>query len=155
MVFKFLEKKVPPVAVFLICGALVFALSETGVLTFKSTIVTEVLAIMLVLLGVTLGLAGVMQFKQSSTTVNPVDTSKSSSLVTAGIYRITRNPMYVGMLFILIAMGIWFASVLSIAVMIFFIAYLTRFQIVPEERALEDIFGQPYKDYKQRVRRWL
>ena len=81
--------------------------------------------------------------------------ASSTSLVTSGVYRITRNPMYVGMTLFLSAWAIYLSALLPIFGPLVFVGYITRFQIQPEERALKTHFGEAYVDYAARVRRWL
>ena len=105
--------------------------------------------------GVLLDLAGLVNFLRAKTTVNPLKPAAASALVTAGVYRITRNPMYLGMAILLAAWGVYLANVAALAVLPLFIVYTNRFQIAPEERALEARFGAEYSRYCERVRRWL
>jgi protein-S-isoprenylcysteine O-methyltransferase Ste14 len=106
-------------------------------------------------IGVTFCVAGVVSFKIAKTTVNPSKPDQASELVTSGVYRISRNPMYVGFAFILLGWGVWLTSMLAILTIVGFVTYLTQFQIIPEERALTTLFGQQFTDYKAKVRRWL
>ena len=94
-------------------------------------------------------------FGKARTTINPVQIDRASSLVTTGIYRTTRNPMYVALTFILCAWAAWLNQPLAIVGPILFALYITRFQIVPEERTLAKKFGHSYDDYRRSVRRWL
>jgi len=80
---------------------------------------------------------------------------KASSLVTTGIYRFTRNPMYLGLLFVLFAWAVFLASVWALLGPVAFVFYIDRFQIAPEEAILAGMFGAAYTEYKARVRRWL
>ncbi|MFL6647317.1 MAG: methyltransferase family protein, partial [Sulfurifustaceae bacterium] len=89
------------------------------------------------------------------TTKDPRHPERATALVTGGIYRITRNPMYLGLALVLVGWGIFLSNVLSLLGVVVFLGYLNRFQIVPEERALEARFGEAYRQYKQTVRRWL
>ncbi len=111
-----------------------------------------------VLLGV-LGLvvmgAALRDFRKAGTTVNPLDPSQASSLVNEGIFGRSRNPMYLGMLVILAAWGIWLGNVFNIGALILFVWFITTFQIKPEEEALARIFGEPYETYRKNVRRWF
>ena len=100
-------------------------------------------------------LPAVRAFRRSGTTVNPVRIEKASHLVTTGMYRLTRNPMYLAMVLLLIAIAFLLGSLWCLFGPVVLMLYLTRFQIQPEERALAKIFGQPYHDYCARVRRWL
>ncbi|MEM7708936.1 MAG: isoprenylcysteine carboxylmethyltransferase family protein [Pseudomonadota bacterium] len=97
----------------------------------------------------------ILAFRRTRTTVNPLAPEKASAIVQAGPYRVTRNPMYLGMAIILLACVIGFGQPLNLVLLGLFIAYLTAFQIKPEERALEARFGDEYRRYRARVRRWL
>lgn len=107
------------------------------------------------LIGVVVALAGIWQFHQAKTTVDPTKPEKASQLVTGGIYSVTRNPMYLAMQLIIIAAIFKFGNFLAFVVLPLFILYITQFQIKPEERIIEGIFGDEYLAYKNRVRRWL
>ena len=100
------------------------------------------------------GLA-ILSFWRAHTTVNPMKPSSASFLVTAGIYRFTRNPMYLGMLLLLVGWALYLANVLVVLLLPAFILYMNRFQIKPEERALTDRFGRKYLEYASRVHRWI
>ena len=113
------------------------------------------LAASLVIIGCAFCIAGVVSFKFARTTVNPNKPEQASKLVTSGVYKISRNPMYVGFAFILAGWGIWLSSLWALLCVAGFIAYLTFFQIIPEERALSKLFGQEFTEYKNKVKRWL
>lgn len=100
-------------------------------------------------------LAGVSAFRRANTTVNPMTPEISSALVDSGIYRFTRNPMYLGFLFWLLGWAVFLASPWTLAGPVVFVAWMTRFQIVPEERTLAQYFGRDYTNYTTKVRRWL
>jgi protein-S-isoprenylcysteine O-methyltransferase Ste14 len=100
-------------------------------------------------------LAGIVSFRRARTTVNPMKPEAATSLVSSGIYRITRNPMYVGLLFVLVAWAAGLSSAWSMLEPLAFFLYIGRFQITPEERVLSQLFGAEYSAYKARVRRWL
>ncbi len=109
----------------------------------------------LVAAGVAFDVLGLLAFRRARTTVNPLRPERASSLVTGGIYRITRNPMYVGMGLWLLAWAAYLSALLPFAGPAVFVLYITRFQIQPEERVLNGIFGEDYAVYCARVRRWL
>ena len=113
------------------------------------------LAIALAALGIGLGCAGIVAFRKAQTTFNPVRPGKASCIVSNGVFAYTRNPMYLGMLLVLVGWALFLAHPLSFATLPLFVAYMTRFQIIPEERHLQDKFGEPYASYLQSVRRWL
>ncbi len=105
--------------------------------------------------GLVVAVSGSISFRRSDTTVDPRVPENASSLVNSGMYKITRNPMYLGMVIVMIAWGLYLTNVFSIAFVASFVLYMTRFQIKPEEAALEKLFGEDYTIYKSRVRRWL
>jgi len=104
--------------------------------------------------GVTTGLAMVSLIR-AHTTFNPMKPSSARSLVQSGIYRFTRNPMYLGLLFVLIGWALHLANTPALVFLPAFIFYMNRFQIQPEERALAELFKQEYLEYASHVRRWI
>lgn len=110
---------------------------------------------MLIATGLTFDLLGLIAFHRSRTTINPLRPERTSALVTQGIYRITRNPMYVGMALLLLAWAVYLSALLPFAGVPLFMSYITRFQIRPEERMIEKLFGAEFLGYAARVRRWL
>lgn len=114
-----------------------------------------VFAVALVLLGIALALAGVVAFRKARTTVHPLKPENTSAVVATGIYRFTRNPMYLGMLTVLVGWAFFLANAVSFSLLPQFVLYMNRFQIGPEERVLSGHFGAEYTRYMQSVRRWL
>lgn len=115
----------------------------------------NILVAVISLMGMALILAGAVAFSMAGTTVNPMQPTKTSSVVTRGVYTISRNPMYVGFLLILLSWALLLSNMLSFAILPAFIWYMNRFQIIPEEQALRAKFGGEYAVYTKRVRRWL
>ena len=150
-----LELKIPPVAV-VIVGAGLMGLGAWSVpaLAFRFP-GRLIIACGLALGGLMAALVGVATFKRARTTVNPMRPETSSSLVTWGIYRLTRNPMYLGFLLVLLGWAAYLSNALAFAVIPGFILYMNRFQIRPEERALANRFGPDFAAYKTRVRPWI
>jgi len=109
----------------------------------------------LALIGIVTCLAGVVSFKRAKTTVNPMKPDATSSLVVSGVYRYTRNPMYLGFLLILLGWAAFQANALALVVLPLFVLYMSRFQIAVEERVLASLFADDYAEYCARVRRWL
>lgn len=109
----------------------------------------------LIALGITLDLVSIAGFLKAKTTVTPLTPEKASSLVTGGLYLITRNPMYLGLLLILTGFAVLRGSPFNAILLLAFVAYLNTFQIRPEEERLAEIFGAEYLSYKARVRRWV
>lgn len=94
-------------------------------------------------------------FLKARTTVNPMRPERAATLVTSGIYRLTRNPMYVSLAGLLLGWAVWLGNPTGLIVIALFVALMNRVQIIPEERALAAKFGDDYAAYKARVRRWL
>lgn len=105
--------------------------------------------------GVIISLLAVVAFRKAKTTVNPTKPGTTSAMVTSGIYRLSRNPMYVGFLLALTGWAAFLSHILAFAFLPAFVAYMNRFQISPEERALSANFGSQFATYRQAVRRWL
>ena len=113
------------------------------------------LALVVLLAGVAICLAGVLSFRRAHTTVNPLKPETASALVSSGVYRYTRNPMYLGFATALIAWSIFLAWPPALLGVLGFVMYMNRFQIGPEERALASLFGKEFTQYCNQVRRWL
>ena len=107
------------------------------------------------IIGVVIIILSINKFRQIKTTISPLNPNKTSFLVVNGIYRYTRNPMYLGLLFILLSIGLYLKNYVSFSIILFFIFFITKNQIIPEEEVLESIFGDEYKKYKKKVRRWI
>ena len=152
---KSLELKIPPPVVALLCAAAMYAIGRAAPTTaFAAAVPTPCIALP-ALLGLSADLAGVWAFHRHRTTVNPLTPQKSSAVVQTGIYRFTRNPMYLGMALLLTAWALWLGCWLALLGLPAFVLYITAFQIKPEERILLAKFGAPYQSYLQRTRRWI
>lgn len=150
-----LELRVPPLVV-VVAGALAIWLlrpSAPGPWPGRAGRVTTATA--LAVAGVGVALAAVVHFRRARTTVNPLRPEQVTQIVTSGIYGYSRNPMYLGMLLVLAACAAAYGGTASLLVLPAFFAYLTRFQIVPEERALAARFPEAFAAYCREVRRWL
>ena len=99
--------------------------------------------------------SGIVTFRKVETTVTPLHPDKASSLVTIGIYQYTRNPMYFGLLLILFSFGLYLQNLASMFVLPVYVWFISKYQIMPEEEALQKVFGDDYKNYQDRVRRWI
>jgi protein-S-isoprenylcysteine O-methyltransferase Ste14 len=150
-----LELKVPPPVVgFLVATLMWLASWAVPALQFEIP-ARRFVAAGLALTGVVISIMGVASFRRARTTVNPMKPESSSSLVVSGVYRISRNPMYVGFFLVLLGWAVLLSNVLAFVVLPAFIVYMNRFQIRPEEAALAAVFGEDYVAYGSRVRRWL
>lgn len=150
-----LELKVPPPLVALLVALAMWGIAraDTGSLALGPARLP--LAIALALTGAAVDLAALQAFRRAGTTVNPMKPQAASSMVTSGVFRLTRNPMYVGLAFFLCGWAVFLGSWLAFPGPLVFAAYVTRFQILPEEKALSTLFGAEYLAYKAAVRRWL
>jgi protein-S-isoprenylcysteine O-methyltransferase Ste14 len=150
-----LELKVPPlVLVLVLAGAMWFAAMQLPSLAITLPW-RHGFAVTISGVGILFILAGVYVFQKAKTTVNPTTPAAASSVVTSGVYRFSRNPMYIGFLLALIGWATFLSHTLPFLLLPVYVAYMNRFQISPEERALSAKFGDEYEAYKQAVRRWL
>jgi protein-S-isoprenylcysteine O-methyltransferase Ste14 len=152
---KSLEVKVPPPAVAVAIAVAMWAISRFAPLLQLPSALRLSAAAAVVLVGIGFSAAGVLAFRRARTTVNPTKPEQASSLVSSGVYRITRNPMYVGLLCVLVALAVFLSSAWALFGPVAFVLYIGRFQIAPEERALAKLFGSEYANYQAKVRRWL
>ena len=150
-----LELKIPPVAVVFIVALLMWFTSRFITVLPYSFVGQDFIAWGIYVLGAFCSLLGVYQFRKAQTTVDPRYPEQVSSLVRAGIYRYSRNPMYLGFLLILLGWAIQLSELLSFVYLPLFVAYMNRFQIIPEERFIASKFGADFIDYQSSVRRWL
>jgi protein-S-isoprenylcysteine O-methyltransferase Ste14 len=150
-----LELKVPPPAIGLLVAGAMWWVSRYGVLQAVPPGWRIGAALLIAIIGAAFDVAGVIAFARAKTTVNPLKPENSAAIVSTGVYRITRNPMYVGMALILLAWAVFLASPWALFGPLVFAAYITRFQIKPEERVLAARFGAQFASYQARVRRWL
>ena len=150
-----LELKVPPPIVALVLALLMWLTPALAGLVQIPYPARVLCAVVLVCVGQGIGIAGIVAFRRAKTTVNPVKASSASSLVIRGVYRHTRNPMYVGLLLTLLAWALFLPNPLTVLWVVVYVLYITRFQIIPEERVLASLFGAEYEAYKGTVRRWV
>ncbi|OUR66375.1 hypothetical protein A9Q73_07285 [Bermanella sp. 47_1433_sub80_T6] len=156
-----LELKIPPPLVMVVSGLLAFFISgRSGTFLMEQVnsgdFVGNVLwPLIFLALGIAIAVSGVREFARHNTTINPLNPNQSSSVVNSGIFRLSRNPMYLGMLLVLIAWADYLDNLLGFSGAVIFMLYITRFQILPEERILLDNFGEDFQTYLNSVRRWL
>ncbi len=152
---KALEHRIPPPLVMLLTAFAMWQFARLLPRVDVDDTVRLVLAGLFLIDALFCCLAGVYCFRRAHTTVDPLHPDKASRLVTGGIYRVSRNPMYLGFAILLLAWAVFLASPWRLLGVPAFMAFITRFQIRPEERALETLFGEEYRDYQAQVRRWL
>lgn len=150
-----LERKIPPPVVAIIVAGVMWVLArEVAVSNYEASNKVTICGVLAVL-GFLIDVAGLWLFMKAKTTVNPIQPSKASSLVTTGVYRYTRNPMYIGNFIFLLAWFVWLGSVYGFIGLILYVVYMNQFQIKPEEKALLSLFGNEYSLYCSKVRRWV
>lgn len=150
-----LDHKIPPPVVGALVAAAMWGISALGPQFSIPPWPRYAVVAVLVVAGIAFDLLGLLAFRASRTTINPLKPERSSALVIRGVYRVTRNPMYVGIAFLLLAWAVYLSALAPFAGIVVFVLYITRFQIQPEERVLKGIFGEQYASYAARVRRWL
>ena len=150
-----LKNRIPPPVIAVLVAAGMWALARLWPIARFEVPWPVFLGLLVASLGGVISSAGAREFKRAKTTVNPLHPERATSVVTTGIYRLTRNPMYVGIVFVLLGCFVAFGAISSVLGLPAFIAYITRYQIRPEEQALLAKFGNEYADYMAQVRRWL
>lgn len=150
-----LELKVPPVPLAAVFAAAMYGVAKVmpaASFVFQGRIpIAPIVAI----LGGVISLAGVVTFLAKRTTMNPLTPNGASMVVTGGVYRISRNPMYLGLLLALAGLGLYLSNALALLFLPVFVVYMNRFQIKPEERILLAKFGPAFAQYMATVRRWI
>ena len=150
-----LELKIPPPAIAVLVAVAMWGLSLVTSPLQVPAVVRLWAALAIAVVGLGFSAAGVISFRRAKTTLNPTKPQSTSSLVCSGIYAVTRNPMYVGLLFVLVALTVFLSSAWALLGPAAYFLYIGRFQIAPEERALTALFGAEYAAYLSKVRRWL
>ena len=148
-----MNNKIPPPIVTLTSGLAIYF--SRNLFPNHYGIMLDVFSILLLLCGIIIIRTAFLSFKNHQTTINPLNLTKTSSLVNTGVFKYTRNPMYLGMVFILLSIALKFNLYGGLIVILFFFSFITKFQIIPEEKAMEQLFGQKFNNYKKTTRRWL
>ncbi|WP_140626880.1 methyltransferase family protein [Methylibium rhizosphaerae] len=150
-----LELKVPPPVVALVVALLMWGCAQLTPPLDVPPVYRLCVALVLFAAGLVLRLAAQLSFRKAGTTVNPLDPSRSSAFVSRGVYRFSRNPMYLGRVLQLLGWAAFLANAAAVLLVPLYVLYVTRFQILPEERMLTEQFGGDYLRYTHTVRRWL
>jgi len=148
-----MNNKIPPPIVTLISGLGIYF--SRNLFPNHHGLIIDIFSVLLLISGIIIIRTAFVSFKNHQTTINPLNLTKTSSLVTTGIFKYTRNPMYLGMVFILLSIALKFNVYGGLIIMLLFFSFITKFQIIPEEKAMENLFGQEFKNYKKTTRRWL
>ena len=150
-----LENRIPPPLVCLLAAVAMGALAWKTPAIAVDPLWRFGVAGAIAVFGLFVGASGFLAFGRAKTTIDPVNIDRASSLVTGGIFRFTRNPMYVGFTLLLLGWAVYLAAPWAFAGPVAFVLFITRYQILPEERVMLSKFGSAYADYQARVRRWL
>jgi protein-S-isoprenylcysteine O-methyltransferase Ste14 len=148
-----LNTKIPPPIVTLTFGLIIY--SSKSFFPLYSVDNSNIISVIFLLFGLVIFGAAVQSFKKHKTTINPLIPDQASSLVNSGIFSYTRNPMYLGMLLILLSISFKFNISGGIFISFLFKIYITRFQIIPEEVAMTKLFSEEFIAYKNQTRRWI
>lgn len=154
MKLEFLNHKIPPPVILLISGLAIWLLKNIAPLPIPYSI-RAILGTLFIIFGFGLDLVGLLEFRKFQTTMNPLKPENASKIVQTGIYSKTRNPMYLGMVFVLIGWSIISKASFGILIIPMFIKYIETFQIKPEEEILSSQFGDEYDNYRSKVARWI
>ena len=148
-----MNNRIPPPIVTLICGISIYYSKSffNQFLNFSN----NGISLFLLILGLIVFISAVRSFRKQKTTVNPLKPKQASSLVTSGIFRFSRNPMYLGMLIILLSLSCKFNLIGGMIISLFFYIFITKFQIIPEEAAMNELFGNEFIVYSNKTRRWI
>jgi protein-S-isoprenylcysteine O-methyltransferase Ste14 len=148
-------RRIPPVLLTAVFGVLMWLVSTLTPSVDIPLPARAIVAVSLAAAGLAVTTLAVKGFREQRTSVNPLDLSRTSAVVTTGIYRLSRNPMYLAMLLGLLALGCLLSNPVSMGIAVLFVPAITRLQIIPEERALSRRFGTAYATYCTTVRRWI
>jgi len=150
-----MELKIPPLIQVLLFGAGMLLISKLFPATTLSIPANIPTGIAVIAIGIITAFAGVAEFRKAKTTVDPRHPQKSENLVTTGIYKISRNPMYLGFLIALLGWSIILKNIIALLLLPAFVIYINHYQIKPEERFLLKKFDSNYSKYCSKVRRWV
>jgi protein-S-isoprenylcysteine O-methyltransferase Ste14 len=150
-----LDLKLPPVLQLLVAAGLVGALDRLPPFAGLNFPGQTALAGLLYAAGAGLILAAAYTFRKADTTLTPLNPEQTSTLVVSGVFRYSRNPVYLGLAVILAGLAVHLGTPTGLAVPLVFAGTITRFQIIPEERALAENFGDAFERYKRTTRRWI
>ena len=148
-----MKNKIPPPIVTLFFGLWIY-FSKDYFFSFEYKFLGT-LSYMCFLIGLIILILAVNSFKKHNTNVNPIKIENASSLVISGVFEYSRNPMYLGMVMILFGLALMFNVIGGTLFTLLFTVYMTKFQIKPEEKVMEKLFGEDFLQYKQNVRMWL
>ena len=152
---RWLETRIPPPVVMALVGALMWWLASVAGVLHVQFQAQGIVALLVGMGGMLLMIVAIIEFVRHKTTVNPMKPESASDLLTSGAFGWSRNPIYLADAMMLAGWMIWLGNPVNILLLAFFVFYITRFQILPEERAMDRLFGKKYQGYCRSVRRWL
>jgi len=150
-----LELKVPPIVLGPAAALMMWPVSVMTPHVAIPVWIRVAIAMALSALAVLLVVLAYAAFGREHVAKNSAHPEQTVALVTSGVFAHTRNPMYLSLLLMLLALALVLSSPLALVLVVGFVLFVHRFQIVPEERALRERFGSRYTDYLSRVRRWV
>ena len=150
-----MKNKIPPPILLLITGTIMWFVAKSEFAYPISIPYPLALSVSLAAIGIAIASIAARQFSIAKTTINPLSPETATSLVDGGIFSVSRNPMYVGLLLVSIGWAVWLASLTNIAVIVLSVVVMTNLQIKPEEDALRKLFVEKYAEYCRNVRRWI
>ena len=145
---------VPPVILVIIFATMMWIITKS-IPFFSVSHIHYAIPLFMVITGIFLILMSSVAFLGQKTTLNPMKPESASVLIKTGLYQYSRNPIYLGLATILLGWGLYLNNIMALLLITVFVYYMNRFQIKPEEKALRQIFGVQFEEYKNRVRRWL
>ena len=148
-----METKIPPPLVTLAFGMSIYF--SRGMFAVIEIQYAFYLGIFWLLSGFFILVSAVRLFRKDKTTVNPLSPEQATKLVTDGIFKYSRNPMYLGMAFVLGSIAVCFNPIGGIILIALFCVCITKFQIIPEERAMRNLFSDDFEKYIKSTRRWI
>jgi len=142
----------PPLLVLILVIANYFSSKKIDLIHLPNQ---DLISILILLIGILILINPIFKFIKSKTTIDPIKFKKVNKLITTGIYKYSRNPMYLGLLMIVTSTSLFYLNIFSITTPIFFYFWINRFQIKREEIFLTEKFGKEYSLYKAKTRRWM
>lgn len=150
-----MKLKIPPALVTVIIAGMMWLVNYLFPIGSLALPGTRLVAATLFVIAGIIGVISLYQFYRNKTTIHPHKPEKTSQLVIDGIYNVSRNPMYLALLILLLAYATVLHNIFNFLILPIFVWYINRFQIIPEEQALSEKFGQDFEDYRSQVRRWM
>ena len=147
-----MKKIPPPILVLILVSFNYFSSKKIDLIHLPNQ---DLISIIILLIGLLILTNPIFKFIKSKTTIDPIKFKKVNKLIISGIYKYSRNPMYLGLLMIVISTSIFFLNIFSITTPLLFYCWINRFQIKREEIFLTEKFGEEYMSYKIKTRRWI